>query len=495
MKKFKRILIANRGEIALRIIRSAKEMDIETVSIYSEEDVDSPHRFMADYSYPLRGRSSADSYLDIDQVITAMKAAQVEAVHPGYGFLAESAEFAEACEKNGFIFIGPKAEILELMGDKISAKNFMIENEIPVLKGSKNAISSIDELKKLADDIGFPVILKAAAGGGGRGMRIVRKQEDLEAAFESASREALASFANDAVFIEKFIEEPRHIEFQVVGDGKRAIHLFERDCSIQRRHQKLFEEAPSKYLSDKQREIMGMVAVKIAELCNYSGAGTVEFIMEAPDKFYFMEMNPRIQVEHPVTEMITGIDIIKEQLSIAAGNELSLSPDEISIRGWSMEARINAENPFSNFLPDIGLARELRWPSGAFVRIDSHMRSKLQVSKEYDSMIGKVITWGRTREECRLRMIRALKETRIEGFASTLPFHLWLIQKQDFISSNFDTKFIEKNWPEKEESNRKTNDEAIVAGILVQRENASHKTSSTSTLWKNRAVVDGLCNY
>ena len=280
-----------------------------------------------------------------------------------------------------------------------------------------------------------------------------------------------------------------------MGDGKRAIHLFERDCSIQRRHQKLFEEAPSKYLSEEQRKTMGEVAVKIAELCNYKGAGTVEFIMESPEKFYFMEMNPRIQVEHPVTEMITGIDIIAEQISICAGNELSFKQEDIPLYGWSMEARINAENPFSNFLPDIGLAKELRWPSGPFVRIDSHMRSKLQISKEYDSMIGKVITWGRTREECRKRMIRALKETRIEGFATTIPFHLWLIEKEDFINSSFDTKFIEKNWPEKEAIVKKTDDEAIVGGILVQKSTASKRSISSKSLWKEKAVLNSLEAY
>lgn len=441
---FRRILLANRGEIAVRMIRSIRDLDLESVAIYSDADQDSLHRKLADHAIHLPGRTSAETYLNIPRIIDAAVAAKVEAVHPGYGFLAENAEFAKAVAKAGMKFIGPSPQAISIMGDKVQAKKLMIEHAVPTVPGSAGAVASVDELKELIPIIGFPMILKAAAGGGGRGMRVVYQEDELAAAFSACQREAQSYFGNPEVFVERYIEQPRHIEIQVLCDGKRGIHLFERDCSIQRRHQKLIEEAPSLYLNEEQRARLGEIAVKAALAVGYEGAGTVEFICESPDQAYFMEMNTRIQVEHPVTEMITGIDLIAEQIRIASGEGLSFSQDEIKIQGWSLEARINAEDVSQGFVPRPGVLKRVHLPAGPGIRLDTHIYSGYEVPAEYDSMIAKLISWAPTRDEALARLRRALQELEIEGIPTTAAFHEALTKHPRFVSGDFSTRFLEE---------------------------------------------------
>ena len=442
---FKRVLIANRGEIAVRVIRTLKEMGIESIAVYSNQDKHSMHCSLANFAYPLSGHTPAETYLNIEQLIRAAKETGADAIHPAYGFLSENSDFSKACEQAGITFIGPSADSMELMGNKIKAKNLMIEHDVPVVPGSQGALSSYSELEEVIAKIGLPVILKAAAGGGGRGMRIVREKESLQSAFEACQREALNYFASDKVFCERYVQNPRHIEIQVLFDKHgNGVHLFERDCSIQRRHQKLFEEAPSDFLNSEQRELLGSLAVKAAKAANYSGAGTIEFICENPSTAYFMEMNTRIQVEHPVTEAITGVDLIREQIQVAAGKKLSVSQESLSINGWSMEARINAEDPSAGFLPTPGLIKSCQIPQGPFVRVDTHIYPGYTIPGDYDSMIAKVIVWGRTREEARMRLLRSLSEFSIEGITTTIPFQEALLNHKQFIEANFDTGFYER---------------------------------------------------
>ncbi|MFW7377822.1 MAG: acetyl-CoA carboxylase biotin carboxylase subunit [Oligoflexus sp.] len=442
--RLQRILIANRGEIAVRIIRTVRDLGLQSVALYSDADQDSLHRKLADFAIHLPGRSSADTYLNIPAIIAAAKAAGVDAVHPGYGFLSENSNFAQAVTETGMKFIGPTPEAIATMGDKVQAKKLMQEHGVPTVPGSPGAIEKVEDLMALLAEIGFPMILKAAAGGGGRGMRVVYQKDELATAFTACQREAQAYFGNPQVFAERYIEHPRHIEIQVLCDGENGVHLFERDCSIQRRHQKLLEEAPSLYLDDKQRDRLGQLAVKAALAVGYEGAGTVEFICESPEQAYFMEMNTRIQVEHPVTEMITGVDLIAEQIKVANGEPLSLTQKHIHISGWSVEARINAEDVSQGFVPRPGILKRLQLPAGPGIRLDTHIYAGYEVPGEYDSMIAKLISWAPTRDEALARLRRALQELEIEGIPTTAAFHEALVQHPRFVSGEFSTRFLEE---------------------------------------------------
>lgn len=440
---FKKILIANRGEIALRIIRTCKEMGIKTVAVYSSSDKDSLHVRFADEAVCIGPPKSSESYLNIPNIMAATEITNADAIHPGYGFLAENASFAEICEEYGVKFIGPKAEMIRKMGDKITAKETMIAAGVPVIPGSEGLIESVEEGKKMAKKIGYPVILKATAGGGGRGMRVVWKESEVSKAFSSAKQEAGASFGNDGLYIEKFIEEPHHIEIQIAGDRKgNAIHLSERDCSIQRRHQKLVEECPSPFIDAKLRKKMGAAAVKAAEAIKYESVGTVEFLVDKHKNFYFMEMNTRIQVEHTVTEEVMDFDLIKEQIKLASG-ELVDGKNYFPKNVHAIECRINAEDPSNNFIPSPGRINNLHTPKGHGVRVDTHVYAGYTVPPYYDSLIAKVICRAQSREEALDKMERALNEFIVEGIKTTIPFHLTLLRNPQFRAGKFNTKFLE----------------------------------------------------
>lgn len=443
---FKRVLVANRGEIAIRVIRTLRDMGIESVAVYSDIDRDSLHVSLADYAMRLDGQNSVDTYLNIPKLIACIKKSASDGVHPGYGFLAENANFAEAIARDTKAkFIGPAPSAIRAMGDKIGARKLMKEKGIATVPGCDYALENLAELEKVVRIIGFPIILKASGGGGGRGMRIVQKSEDLKESFESCRREAGAAFGNPAVFCERYLQNPRHIEFQVLCDKEgRGVHLFERECSIQRRHQKLFEEAPSLFLNEKQRRHYGDVAVKVAQAVDYEGTGTIEFIGEDPDQLFFMEMNTRIQVEHTVTEMITGLDIVAEQIRVAAGMPLRFKQEEVRMHGWSMEARINAEDPAKGFMPQGGRIMRLHLPTGPHVRVDSHLYVGYEIPLNYDSMLMKLITHGQTRDEAAARMRRCLQELQIEGVPTTASFHEALLRHKDFLKGKFSTAFLEK---------------------------------------------------
>jgi acetyl-CoA carboxylase biotin carboxylase subunit len=441
-KGFNKILIANRGEIALRVIRTCREMGIKTVAVYSTADKDSLHVKFADEAVCIGRPASADSYLNIPHLMAAMEITNADAVHPGYGFLAENARFAEICGEHGIKFIGPTPDQIRSMGDKITAKETMIKAGVPVVPGSGGLLESVEEAKGIAKEIGYPVILKATAGGGGKGMRVVWEESEIEKAYNAAKTEAAASFKNDGVYMEKFVEEPRHIEIQVAGDryGK-VCHMSERDCSIQRRHQKLVEESPSPFMTDELRERMGAAAVKAAEAIGYESVGTIEFLVDKHRNFYFMEMNTRIQVEHCVTEEVTNFDLIKEQIKIAAGEPISgrhYIPEMHAI-----ECRINAEDPYMDFRPSPGKITVLHQPGGHGIRIDSHVYAGYVIPPFYDSMIAKIIAVARTRKEAIDTMSRALSEYVIEGVKTTIPFHQQLMRNEDFIKGNFTTKFLD----------------------------------------------------
>lgn len=439
---FKKILIANRGEIALRIIRTCKEMGIRTVAVYSTADKESLHVRFADEAVCIGPPPSRDSYLNIPNIISAAELTNADAIHPGYGFLSENAKFSAICAKHGIKFIGALPEQIEGMGDKSTAKETMKKAGVPTIPGSEGLLKDGKQAKKIAKEIGYPVILKATAGGGGRGMRIVWKEEELEPAWDAARQEAGAAFGNDGMYMEKFIQEPRHIEIQIAGDqfGK-ACHLSERDCSIQRRHQKLMEETPSPFMTDELRERMGEAAIKAALSVNYEGVGTVEFLVDKDRNFYFMEMNTRIQVEHPITEEVINHDLIKEQIKIAAG--IPISGKNYFPTMHSIECRINAEDPFNNFKPCPGKITTLHVPGGHGVRVDSHIYAGYTIPPNYDSMIAKLITTARTREEAIQTMERALSEFVVEGIKTTIPFHIRLMQDPEFRKGNYTTKFME----------------------------------------------------
>lgn len=439
---FKKILIANRGEIALRIIRTCKEMGIRTVAVYSTADKESLHVRFADEAVCIGPPPSRDSYLHIANIISAAEITNADAIHPGYGFLSENAKFSGICAKHDIKFIGASPEMIDAMGDKSNAKDTMKKAGVPTIPGSDGLLNSVAEGQKIAKKIGYPVILKATAGGGGRGMRIVWKAEEFEAAWDSARQEAGAAFGNDGMYLEKYIEEPRHIEIQIAGDKNgKACHLSERDCSIQRRHQKLVEETPSPFMTHELRERMGEAAIKAALAVKYEGVGTVEFLVDKHRNFYFMEMNTRIQVEHPITEEVVNYDLIKEQIKIAAGIEISGANYYPALH--AIECRINAEDPYNNFRPSPGKITNLHVPGGHGVRVDSHVYAGYTIPSNYDSMISKLITIAQTREEAINTMERALSEYVIEGVKTTIPFHVQLMQNPDFRKGNYTTKFLE----------------------------------------------------
>ena len=446
---FKKILIANRGEIALRIIRTCKEMGIRTVAVYSTADRESLHVRFADEAVCIGPPASKESYINIPRIMAAVEITNADAIHPGYGFLSENADFCEICTEYGVKFIGPTPLQIRSMGDKITAKETMIKAGVPVVPGSGGLISDVKEGLMLSEGIGYPVIIKATAGGGGKGMRIIWKAEDFETNWNMARAEAKASFGNDGIYVEKYIEEPRHIEFQIAGDKFGTIcHLSERDCSIQRRHQKLVEESPSPFMTDELRVKMGEAARKAGEVIKYEGVGTVEFLVDKHRNFYFMEMNTRIQVEHPVTEEVIDFDLIKEQIKIAAG--YPISGQDYLPKMHAMECRINAEDPFNDFRPSPGKITSFHTPKGHGVRVDTHAYAGYTIPPFYDSMIAKLIVRAQTREECLAKMERALDEFIVEGVKTTVPFHQKLMQNADFRAGNFDTSFLNK-WNFKEE--------------------------------------------
>ncbi len=444
----KKLLIANRGEIAVRIIRACKELDIETVAVYSEGDKDALHVQLADEAYCIGPVASKDSYLNKTNLITIAKLTNTDAIHPGYGFLAENADFAELCRDSNVIWVGPSPEAINAMGTKDVAKETMKKAGVPVVPGSVGIVESIEDAKKVVSDIigGYPVIIKATAGGGGKGIRVARDEEELIKGINVTQKEAAAAFGNPGIYLEKFIEDFRHCEIQILADNHgNVIHLGERDCTVQRRMQKLLEETPSPAIDEKTRAAMGEAAVKAAKAVNYSGAGTVEFIYDYNNKkFYFMEMNTRIQVEHPVTEMVTGVDLIKSMIRVANGEELTLKQEDVKFEGWAIECRINAENPDKNFMPSPGEVKMYLPPGGYGVRVDSAVYPGYKIPPFYDSMVAKLICYGETREEAIARMKRALSEFVIEGIDTTIPFHLRLLNHEKFVEADFNTKFLEK---------------------------------------------------
>jgi len=439
---FKKILIANRGEIALRVIRTCREMGIKTVAVYSTADRESLHVKFADEAVCIGKPQSSDSYLNIAHIMAAAEITNADAIHPGYGFLAENAKFSQICADHGIKFIGPTPEMINKMGDKITAKETMIKAGVPVVPGGEGLLESVEQTKTLAKEVGYPVILKATAGGGGKGMRVVWDESEIEKAYTTAKMEAAASFKNDGIYMEKFVEEPRHIEIQIAGDQYGNVcHLSERDCSIQRRHQKLVEESPSPFMTPELRAKMGEAAIKAASAINYESVGTIEFLVDKHRNFYFMEMNTRIQVEHCVTEEVVSFDLIKEQIKIAMGEKISGRNYEPTMH--AIECRINAEDPYNDFRPSPGKITNLFTPGGHGVRVDSHVYAGYVIPPYYDSMIGKLITVAQTREEAIDTMYRALSEYVIEGVKTTIPFHLQLMQNEEFRKGNFTTKFLE----------------------------------------------------
>jgi acetyl-CoA carboxylase, biotin carboxylase subunit len=441
----KKILVANRGEIALRVMRSAKEMGIATVAVFSEADRNAPFVKYADEAVCIGPPPSNQSYLLGDKIIDVCKMLGVDGIHPGYGFLSENADFARKVKDAGLILIGPSAEAMEIMGDKLSAKSAARKYNIPMVPGTEGAVSDTEVAKRTALEVGLPLLIKASAGGGGKGMRIVEKIEELEEQMERAISEALSSFGDGSVFIERYVAGPRHIEIQVLADNHgNVVYLFERECSIQRRHQKVIEEAPSAILSPEMREAMGKSACDVARSCNYSGAGTVEFLVDENLNYYFLEMNTRLQVEHPVSEMITGIDLVKEQIKVARGEKLSFTQEDLKINGHALEVRVYAEDPANNFLPDIGKLVKYRRPTGPGVRVDDGFEEGMDIPIYYDPMIAKLITHGKDREEAIRRMVRAIDDYEITGCQTTLAFCKWAIQHKAFVSGNFDTHFVKK---------------------------------------------------
>ena len=475
-----KILIANRGEIALRIMRTCKEMGIRTVAVFSEADRSAPFVRYADEALFIGAAPSSQSYLNGTRIIAAAKVAGADGIHPGYGFLSENAEFAQQVVDAGLVFIGPSAQAMRLMGDKLSAKATAKNYNVPLVPGSDGAITSLEEGKSIALRIGLPLLIKASAGGGGKGMRLVTAMEDFESQMQLAVSEATAAFGNGAVFIEKFVENPRHIEIQLLGDNfGNYLFLHERECSIQRRHQKVIEEAPSSLLTNELRNKMGECAVALGKACGYTGAGTVEFLVDKNLNFYFLEMNTRLQVEHPVTEMITGIDLVKEQILIARGNRLSINQEEVKLNGHSIEIRVYAEDPKNQFLPDIGKLTAYSIPKGPGVRLDDGFEEGMQIPIYYDPMIAKLITFGANRNEAIARMLRAIDEYTITGVATTLEFCKFVLQHESFVSGNFDTNFVGQHFlPGKlmiEEAS-----EAQVAGIFISTLLHSHSNQHSA---------------
>lgn len=475
----KKILIANRGEIALRVMRSAKEMGINTVAIFSEADRTSPHVKYADEAVCVGPAPSSESYLNVDKIIEVCKELSVDAIHPGYGFLSENADFARRLYNENTTLIGPSAEAMEMMGDKLKAKAAVKQYDVPLVPGTDEKITDVALAKEIANSIGYPILIKAAAGGGGKGMRVVETADSFEEQMQLAVSEATSSFGDGSVFIERYVGSPRHIEIQVLADSHgNVVHLFERECSVQRRHQKVIEEAPSAVLTNEMREAMGQCAVNVAKSCNYLGAGTVEFLLDENKEFYFLEMNTRLQVEHPVTEMITGIDLVKEQIHIAMGKPLSFTQNDLHIQGHAMEVRVYAEDPMNNFAPDIGRLKTYKLPESIGVRVDNGFEEGMDIPIYYDSMISKLITYGKDREEAISKMIRAIRDYTIVGVKTTLPFAELVMQNKHFVSGDFDTHFIKKHFNVKDlEESRE--DEAHIAALLSKHVLSNHKMSTS----------------
>ncbi len=481
--KIKKILVANRGEIALRVMRSAREMGIKTVAVYSEADRQALHVRYADEAVCVGPPPSSQSYLKMDKIIEAAKSLGVDAIHPGYGFLSENAQFAEAVKTAGIIFIGPSSAAISVMGSKLAAKAAVARYNIPMVPGTPEAIDDIAVAKQTAQGIGYPILIKASAGGGGKGMRIVEKESDFEEQMNMAINEAVSSFGDGSVFIEKYITSPKHIEIQILGDMHgNVLYLFERECSIQRRHQKVVEEAPSPVVSPEMRKAMGEAAVNVAKACNYYGAGTVEFIVDENLNFYFLEMNTRLQVEHPVTEEITGIDLVKEQIKIAEGQALSIKQEDLKIKGHALEIRVYAEDPQNNFLPDIGTLQTYRRPQGIGVRVDDGFEEGMQIPIYYDPMIAKLITYGKDRTEAINRMKRAIAEYQITGIETTLGFCNFVMEHEAFVSGKFDTNFVTKYFtPEQLANPEVAHQQNQVAALLVSHLLSNKKTTITGT--------------
>lgn len=451
MNRINKILVANRGEIALRIMKTIRKMGLQSIAVYSEADVHAPHVSYADEAVCIGPAVSAQSYLRGDEIIRVAKEMGADAIHPGYGFLSENAGFAEAVQKSGLIFIGPKAEAIRIMGDKLSSKAAVKKYNIPMVPGTDHAISDYKEAAEVARKIGFPVLIKASAGGGGKGMRIVDKEANLEEEMSRAKNEAKAAFGDDSVFIEKFVSSPRHIEIQVLADSfGNTVHLFERECSIQRRNQKVIEEAPSSFVTPELRQRMGEAAVLVAKACSYDNAGTVEFLVDENRAFYFLEMNTRLQVEHPVTEFITGLDLVEEQIKIAAGEKLSFSQHDLAINGHAIELRVMAEDVWNGFAPDIGIVKQYQIPQGAGIRVDDGIREGSEVSIYYDSMLSKLIVHGKNRTEAIAKMLEAINGYFIDGVHTTLPFGYFACKHPAFVSGDFNTSFISEYFNEEE---------------------------------------------
>lgn len=491
MAAINKILVANRGEIALRVMRSAREMGIKTVAVFSEADRNALHVRYADESVCIGPPPSSESYLKIDKIIAAANHTGADAIHPGYGFLSEHAGFAQKCEDAGLIFIGPSPAAIELMGSKLAAKAAVARFNVPLVPGTSEPISDVEAAKKIAREIGYPVLIKASAGGGGKGMRIVERESDFQTQMERAISEATSAFGDGSVFIEKYITRPRHIEFQIFGDKHgNVIHMFERECSIQRRHQKVVEEAPSSVLSEDTRKRMGEAAINVAKACGYFGAGTVEFILDEKLEFYFLEMNTRLQVEHPVTEMITGLDLVKMQIKIAAGEEIPIRQPDLTMHGHAIEVRVYAEDPSNNFLPDIGNLRTYKRPQGHGVRVDDGFEQGMDIPYHYDPMIAKLICHGANREEAIEKMIRAIEEFEITGLETTLSFCDFVMKHEAFRSGKFDTNFVQDHFQPSLLHRSGKEDEALVAALLACTVNDEVKSkviqppADEISLWK-----------
>lgn len=482
----KKILVANRGEIALRVMRTCREMGIKTVAVYSEADRNAPHVRYADEAVCLGPPASNQSYLLGEKIIKVAKELGVEGIHPGYGFLSENAIFAQQVTDSGIAFIGPKPKAIEMMGSKLAAKEAAKANNIPLVPGTEEAIEDPELAKKIALEIGFPILIKASAGGGGKGMRVVENIEELDEQMERAISEALSSFGDGAVFIEKYVTSPRHIEIQVLADTHgNVIHLFERECSIQRRHQKVVEEAPSIVLTPELRAAMGACAVEVAKLCDYVGAGTVEFLLENNTEFYFLEMNTRLQVEHPVTELISGVDLVRQQILIARGEVLDIKQEDLTIQGHALELRVYAEDPANNFLPSIGKLSTYSVPKGTGVRVDDGFEEGMDIPIYYDPMISKLITYGKDRQEAIQRMLRAIEEYHIDGCETTLPFGTYVLEHEAFVSGNFDTNFVKEHFdPEalKHHNELEAHLAAKLAAHLMDSNKQQSTEASTSTV-------------
>jgi propionyl-CoA carboxylase alpha chain len=497
MADIKKVLIANRGEIALRVIHTCKELGIKTVAVYSRPDAHAPHVLHADESVFIGEAASSESYLVMDKIIDAVRQTGADAIHPGYGFLSENAAFAERCRKENIIFIGPEPKAIRLMGDKTKARTLVTKANIPTPPGLKSELHDIEEARSVADEIGYPILVKAAAGGGGKGMRIVHKKEEFEASIKAAKSEAKNAFGDDRIYIEKYLEEPRHVEFQIMADTHgHVLHVFDRECSVQRRHQKVIEEAPCALLTDELRAKMADAAIKAAKACDYVGAGTIEFLVDKHLDFYFLEMNTRLQVEHPVTEMISGVDLVALQILVAEGKKLPFEQEDLTVQGHAIECRIYAEDPADNFLPSTGLLKKHRVPTGSGVRVDAGVEEGQQITIDYDPMISKLSVHGPNRESARKRMLRALDEYEIAGCKTTIPFCEFTLNHPAFVEAKYDTHFVPQHFtPATMQPEQEVAEVALAAALLKnlnehEPESKTVETNNDSTLWwKNRKGI------